>query len=199
MGTRMVPSYANLFMGKFEQQAIDNSSLKPFIWWRFIDDIFMIWTHREEHLKTFIGYLILFTLALNSPMSIPVLCTRHCLDAIIRVRMLLCETSVLLFVTVCCYAKPRYYYSCPYAVMRNLDTIIRVRMLLCETSMLLLVTVCCYAKPRCYYSCPYAVMRNLDAIIRVSNYVRLNPGLPRQTWILMARNQFLIVLKLYIT
>ena len=58
MGTRMAPSYANLFMGKFEQQAIDNSSLKPFIWWRFIDDIFMIWTHgEEEHLKTFIGYL----------------------------------------------------------------------------------------------------------------------------------------------
>jgi len=32
-------------------------------------------------------------------------------DAIIRVRMLLCETSMLLFVTVCCYAKPRCYYS----------------------------------------------------------------------------------------
>ena len=32
MGTRMAPSYANLFMGKFEQQAIDNSSLKAFIW-----------------------------------------------------------------------------------------------------------------------------------------------------------------------
>ena len=48
------------------------------------------------------------------------------LDAIIRVCMLLCETSMLLFVSVCCYAKPRCYYSCPYAVMRNLDAIIRV-------------------------------------------------------------------------
>ena len=46
------------------------------------------------------------------------------LDAIIRVRMLLCETSMLLFVSVCCYAKPRCYYSCLYAVMRNLDAII---------------------------------------------------------------------------
>ena len=61
------------------------------------------------------------------------------LDAIIRVRMLLYETSMLLFVSVCCYAKPRCYHSCPYAVMRNLDAIIRVRMLLCETSMLLFV------------------------------------------------------------
>ena len=48
------------------------------------------------------------------------------LDAIIRFRMLLYETSMLLFVSVCCYAKPRCYYSCPYAVMRNLDAIIRV-------------------------------------------------------------------------
>ena len=58
------------------------------------------------------------------------------LDAIIRVRMMLCETSMLLFVSVWCYAKPRCYYSCPYGVMRNLDAIIRVRMVLCETSML---------------------------------------------------------------
>ena len=48
------------------------------------------------------------------------------LDAIIRVRMLLCESSMLLFVSVCCYAKRRCYYSCPYAVMQNLDAIIRV-------------------------------------------------------------------------
>ena len=77
------------------------------------------------------------------------------------------QTSMLLFVSVCCYAKARCYYSCPYAIMRKLDAIIRVRMLLCESSMLLFVSVCYYAKARCYYSCPYAVMRKLDAIIRV--------------------------------
>ena len=44
------------------------------------------------------------------------------LDAIIRVRVLLCEISILLFVTVCCYAKPQCYSSCPYAVMRNLNS-----------------------------------------------------------------------------
>ena len=60
-------------------------------------------------------------------------------DAIIRVRMVLCETSMLLFVSVWCYAKRRCYYSCPYGVMRNVDAIIRVRMVLCETSMLLFV------------------------------------------------------------
>ena len=60
MGTRMTTLYANLFMGKFEQHAIENAPLtgKPFVWWRFIDDVFMIWTEGEEHLKDFISYLI---------------------------------------------------------------------------------------------------------------------------------------------
>ena len=82
-------------------------------------------------------------------------------------RIVLSETSMLLFMSILCYAKPRCYYSYPYGVMRNLDAIIRVRMVLCKTSMLLFVSVWCYAKPRCYYSCPYGDMRNLDAVIRV--------------------------------
>ena len=55
MGMRMAPSYANLFMGNFEQLAIENDALKPFVWWRYIDDIFMIWTEGEDNLKTFIN------------------------------------------------------------------------------------------------------------------------------------------------
>ena len=31
--------------------------LKPLIWLRFIDDIFMIWTHGEDNLNQFISYL----------------------------------------------------------------------------------------------------------------------------------------------
>ena len=57
MGTRMAPSYANLFMGRFEQHAIANALHKLIIWWRFIDDIFLIWTEGEEHLKHFISHL----------------------------------------------------------------------------------------------------------------------------------------------
>ena len=57
VGTRMAPSYANLFMGKFEQHAIENAPLKPFVLWRFINNVFMIWTEGEQHLKYFIRYL----------------------------------------------------------------------------------------------------------------------------------------------
>ena len=64
--TRMAPSYANLFMGKFEQLAIENAPLKPFVWWRYIDDIFMIWTEGEDSLKTFINDINSILFDINS-------------------------------------------------------------------------------------------------------------------------------------
>ena len=57
MGTRMAPSYANLSLGKFERDALLNSPHQPYLWLRFIDDIFMIWTAGPEKLKVFVGYL----------------------------------------------------------------------------------------------------------------------------------------------
>ena len=57
MGTRMAPSYANIFMGKLEQQAINDHHLKPLVWWRFIDDVFLLWTHGEDHLMKFVDHL----------------------------------------------------------------------------------------------------------------------------------------------
>ena len=57
MGTAVAPNYANLFMDRFESKALANWPLKPLIWLRFIDDIFMIWTHGEGTLNEFITYL----------------------------------------------------------------------------------------------------------------------------------------------
>ncbi|GFN73729.1 hypothetical protein PoB_000023500 [Plakobranchus ocellatus] len=46
MDTCMAPSYANLFMGELENK----------IWLRYIDDIFLIWTHGRSNLDTFIAH-----------------------------------------------------------------------------------------------------------------------------------------------
>ena len=54
MGTRMAPSYANLFMAQLERRLLDNANMKPLIWWRYIDDIFTIWCHGEASLETFV-------------------------------------------------------------------------------------------------------------------------------------------------
>ena len=44
-------------MDRFETRALDNYPVKPMLWLRFIDDIFMTWTHGEDQLIKFISYL----------------------------------------------------------------------------------------------------------------------------------------------
>ena len=57
MGRRMALLYANLFLAKLETDALTHAPHQPHTWWRFIDDIFMIWTDTDDELPTFITYL----------------------------------------------------------------------------------------------------------------------------------------------
>ncbi len=57
MGTKLAPAYANIFMGHLEEKLLAGFPLKPDIWLRFIDDIFMVWNHGEQSLKEFVEYL----------------------------------------------------------------------------------------------------------------------------------------------
>ena len=57
MGTCMAPSYANLFMGKLEREFLQTQDKVPLVWWRYIDDVFIMWTHGEEPLHLFVENL----------------------------------------------------------------------------------------------------------------------------------------------
>lgn len=57
MGTKMAPNYANIFMGELEKKLLNSSELQPFIWLRFIDDIFTIYRATEDEVTTHIEYL----------------------------------------------------------------------------------------------------------------------------------------------
>ena len=57
MGTRVAPSYANLFMTTLENKFLENHELKPRVWLRYIDDIFFVWDHGENELKIWLEYL----------------------------------------------------------------------------------------------------------------------------------------------
>ena len=57
MGTKLAPSYANLFMSKFEQDYVYTYHLQPTLWKRFIDDIFLIWPHVMDSLTEFMLHL----------------------------------------------------------------------------------------------------------------------------------------------
>ncbi|XP_070546329.1 uncharacterized protein [Ptychodera flava] len=49
----MAPQFANIFMADLEQCFLNSYPLKPRVYFRFIDDIFMIWTHGLDALKKF--------------------------------------------------------------------------------------------------------------------------------------------------
>jgi hypothetical protein len=60
-GTRVAPTYANIFMGKLEKILLSKCSetLKRFLqtWRRFIDDIFIIWTGSYEQFDDFFNFI----------------------------------------------------------------------------------------------------------------------------------------------
>ena len=44
-------------MAELEEEFLSEIELKPYLWWRYIDDIFFLWEHGEEKLKGFIEHL----------------------------------------------------------------------------------------------------------------------------------------------
>jgi len=57
IGTKMAPAYANHFMDRLERRLISDARVKPYLWRRYIDDIFMVWTGSEEELTEFLNYI----------------------------------------------------------------------------------------------------------------------------------------------
>ena len=57
IGTKRAPPYTCIFMDKVETDFLESQKLKPMVWFRYIDDIFFIWTHCELELQRFLEEL----------------------------------------------------------------------------------------------------------------------------------------------
>jgi hypothetical protein len=58
IGTKLAPTYANIFMGRLENQILSNwTGRPPDLWRRYIDDIFTIWSGTEQELLNFLQYM----------------------------------------------------------------------------------------------------------------------------------------------
>ena len=59
MGTKVAPCFADLFLGKFEEDFILTPEItnKIKLYKRFLDDIFILWTGNLKELNTFIEYI----------------------------------------------------------------------------------------------------------------------------------------------
>ena len=56
MGTKMAPSYANIFMAEFEETHTPQAPCKPVFWKRFIDDILCIF-HKNDDIDSYTTWL----------------------------------------------------------------------------------------------------------------------------------------------
>ena len=58
MGTPFAPNFANIFMHNCESRILTTAPEQktPLVWKRFIDDIFLVWTHGEEALLKFLDH-----------------------------------------------------------------------------------------------------------------------------------------------
>ncbi|XP_046393594.1 uncharacterized protein LOC124161325 [Ischnura elegans] len=57
MGSPLSPVVANLFMEKFEKEALESCEKKPKLWLRYVDDTFVIWPHGVQELQVFLRHL----------------------------------------------------------------------------------------------------------------------------------------------
>ena len=54
IGTKMAPAYANIAMSMLERNLLTGSYSNPSVRFRYIDDIFAIWTYAEDKHKNFL-------------------------------------------------------------------------------------------------------------------------------------------------
>ena len=57
MGEKFAPNYTNIFMAKWESQALDKCLKKPQCYFRYLDDIFLVWPHSREEFTEFFNIL----------------------------------------------------------------------------------------------------------------------------------------------
>jgi hypothetical protein len=65
MGTPVAPTYANIFMGWLEQKILAGFRIKPLVFLRYLDDLFIIWQHGNTLLDTFVGFMNSFHPTIN--------------------------------------------------------------------------------------------------------------------------------------
>ena len=61
IGSKFAPPYGCIFMDQIETKFLRTQSHQPMAWFRYIDDIFFIWTYGEEKLEEFMPDFDAFT------------------------------------------------------------------------------------------------------------------------------------------
>lgn len=57
MGRKYSPSYVDIYLARWEEQAFRQCDKTPLIYKRYLDDLFGVWTHSDEDFHSFIHIL----------------------------------------------------------------------------------------------------------------------------------------------
>ena len=57
MGTKLALALATIYIGQMEEAFLENRPIKPSLWVRYIDDIFLIWAHPLKEFHAFLAEL----------------------------------------------------------------------------------------------------------------------------------------------
>ena len=103
IGTKFAPAYANLFMSSLEEDIMSRCEVRPWVWYRYIDDVFFIWTHGEEKLSSFVEYM-------NSYHQIIKLTTEISKDSISHLDVLVNRNGRVLETDLYCKSTDAHHY-----------------------------------------------------------------------------------------
>jgi len=79
MGSPISPVIADIFVEHFEKEALQKAPKKPEVWFRYVDDTFVIWRHGRAELRKFLIFLnnqhpnIRFTMDIEENKKLPFL------------------------------------------------------------------------------------------------------------------------------
>ena len=57
IGTKFASGFANILKDNKEKNSVSSCRFCPWVWFRFLDDIFMIWLDGRKKLESFLGAL----------------------------------------------------------------------------------------------------------------------------------------------
>ena len=120
MGSKCAPLVACTYMGEFERQHVYTYHLQPFLWLRYVDDVFCLWNHGDAALQLFVDHLnsregrIKFTCH-SSTTSVEFLDTTvHIKDGVLNTELFIKPTNSLSYLERTSFHPKNTFTSLPY-------------------------------------------------------------------------------------
>ena len=116
MGTRMAPCYANIFMAELEENFLSVYPYKPLANYRYIDDIFITWSHGFDLIHNFIN-------SINTVTSFSLQISPPCQSTFLMLPLTSMEATFLPRHTLC-QQTHKHFFHAPVSTLEILNNLL---------------------------------------------------------------------------